>query len=70
MTGMFQYAYPNLEGRNEAMDWHRRILDAIRNRNPALARDAMTRHLERSEINITHMQQDISLLCRPDGPAG
>jgi DNA-binding FadR family transcriptional regulator len=55
MTDMFHFAYPNSEGRNEAFECHIRILQAIRGKSPEGAREAMSYHLERSEINTAHL---------------
>jgi DNA-binding FadR family transcriptional regulator len=54
MTYVFNRGYSPL-ALEEAVDGHVRIVAALREKNPELARTAMTRHIAVSESNLAHL---------------
>ena len=52
MTYMFEHSYSST-AKNEALQGHVRIFDALKRRDPVLAGKAMAAHLEKSEINLS-----------------
>ena len=55
---MFDYSY-SPPSREEALQGHIRLFNAIKKKNPTLAREAMIKHLEKSEFNFTNLIQFI-----------
>jgi GntR family transcriptional repressor for pyruvate dehydrogenase complex len=56
MINLFDYAY-SARALEETKNGHMRIIEALREKNPELARAAMTRHIEVSESNLTLIAQ-------------
>lgn len=52
-----RYASIGTHGAQAAIDGHREILDAVRDRKPAAARDAMLRHLTANEAQLKDTEQ-------------
>jgi GntR family transcriptional regulator, transcriptional repressor for pyruvate dehydrogenase complex len=69
MTAMLNYSYSN-PARDEALEGHHAIFDAMKKRDPKLAAAAMARHLENSEVNLTNLARRADEERRTDGEPG